>query len=356
MPLKIKHLKNIKRGTEVVYATVPIDEARNLRSEEVMKYLSDVYGSQISNKGRLEGKDSGIFAKNISIEKAITEFAEDQNSKEAFFHTQDNGEKEVTFLGEKYKVLGKADYLTFKKIGKRVLVIPAPFSHDITGKVWGIEGPNIKIGESYNHLIAMLNEGFKEAGGNTNSHKLKHQSRRYPQTGYAVPSEKMGITRGDSYSMTLFQEEGYTGNFEQTSEREKEIANASMYHVVEKARPEQILSLYISLSKNISEEEKEKKMKFYKRELKKYNLPIRFFIHADSSNHDKRIFPKRQDLTSLLSSVIAVAGIISGIFFLSSNLTGNVIGNLTNSTSNFIGVGLLILGLVAGFFWIKRKK
>ena len=48
--------------------------------------------------------------------------------------------------------------------------------------------------------------------------------------------------------------------------------------------------------------------------------------------------------------------IITGIFFLSPNFTGNVIGNMTNSSSNILGVVLLVLGLVGNFFWIRSRK
>ncbi len=55
-------------------------------------------------------------------------------------------------------------------------------------------------------------------------------------------------------------------------------------------------------------------------------------------------------------SLIAVSGILGGIFFLSTNMTGNVIADLTTKTTSFLGAGLLVVGLVAGFFYIKSKK
>ncbi len=57
---------------------------------------------------------------------------------------------------------------------------------------------------------------------------------------------------------------------------------------------------------------------------------------------------------SKLEGELAIIGIAGAIFFLSSNITGNVIGNLTNSTSNIIGAGLLVVGLIAGYFWLKK--
>lgn len=56
-----------------------------------------------------------------------------------------------------------------------------------------------------------------------------------------------------------------------------------------------------------------------------------------------------------LEGSLAVLGIISGIFFLSSNITGNAIANMTNSASSFLGAGLLIVGLIAGAFFLKTK-
>lgn len=61
-------------------------------------------------------------------------------------------------------------------------------------------------------------------------------------------------------------------------------------------------------------------------------------------------------LEKLTKVVISIAGIIAGLFFLSINITGNVIGNLTNSASNFIGLGFLIIGLIAGFSWLKIRR
>jgi len=63
-----------------------------------------------------------------------------------------------------------------------------------------------------------------------------------------------------------------------------------------------------------------------------------------------------KDLTSKLTPVIATLGLLSGIFFLSNNITGNAIADFSTKTSSFLGAGLLVIGLVAGFFWIKKKN
>jgi hypothetical protein len=81
--------------------------------------------------------------------------------------------------------------------------------------------------------------------------------------------------------------------------------------------------------------------------------------HYDSTrNYETREegTPRYHNSSQDISGIMGIIGILAGIFFLSPNLTGNTISNLTNSTSNFLGAGLLVVGLVAGLFWMKQKK
>ena len=70
---------------------------------------------------------------------------------------------------------------------------------------------------------------------------------------------------------------------------------------------------------------------------------------------EMRRLVKERDITQKLSVIIAIGGLALAIFFLSFNLTGNTISDLSAKTTSFIGVGLLIVGLVAGFFWVKSR-
>jgi len=58
---------------------------------------------------------------------------------------------------------------------------------------------------------------------------------------------------------------------------------------------------------------------------------------------------------SITSTTTAIIGLVGGAFFISSNVTGNVIG-LSNTTSSWIGGVLILIGLVALGFWIKNKR
>lgn len=64
---------------------------------------------------------------------------------------------------------------------------------------------------------------------------------------------------------------------------------------------------------------------------------------------------EEKDLTSKLSAIIGITGIGAGLFFLSNNITGNVIGNLTIQSSNIIGLSAFLIGLIGAFFYFKKK-
>jgi hypothetical protein len=56
------------------------------------------------------------------------------------------------------------------------------------------------------------------------------------------------------------------------------------------------------------------------------------------------------------TAVASVFALMSGAFFISSNVTGNAISNLSNATSSWIGGVLLAIGFIALGFWIGKKK
>ncbi|MFH1503326.1 MAG: hypothetical protein ABIE36_01560 [Candidatus Diapherotrites archaeon] len=53
-------------------------------------------------------------------------------------------------------------------------------------------------------------------------------------------------------------------------------------------------------------------------------------------------------------AVLSIGSVLAGIFFLSPNLTGNVIGNMTRSSGNLIGGILFGLGIVGAFFTLRK--
>ena len=54
-----------------------------------------------------------------------------------------------------------------------------------------------------------------------------------------------------------------------------------------------------------------------------------------------------------MTAVVSVLGVLGGILLLSNNITGNVVGNASNITNNWIGIVLLLVGIASGIFWFK---
>lgn len=63
-----------------------------------------------------------------------------------------------------------------------------------------------------------------------------------------------------------------------------------------------------------------------------------------------------KDLTSRVVPVIAIIAIGAGMFFLSNSITGNAIADLSVKTTSWTIIPLMLIGLVASFIWMKRKK
>jgi len=60
-------------------------------------------------------------------------------------------------------------------------------------------------------------------------------------------------------------------------------------------------------------------------------------------------------LESVLGA-FGIIGIVLGLVFLSTNITGNVVSEINFTTTNIIGAVFILLGLICGFFYFKNKK
>jgi hypothetical protein len=52
---------------------------------------------------------------------------------------------------------------------------------------------------------------------------------------------------------------------------------------------------------------------------------------------------------------VALIGLGAGIFFLSPNLTGHSISNLTQVATNIIGGSLFVIGVIGSYFYLKKR-
>jgi len=65
---------------------------------------------------------------------------------------------------------------------------------------------------------------------------------------------------------------------------------------------------------------------------------------------------KEGELAKKAQAIVIIAISLIGMFLISPNITGNVIGNLTLKSPSFLGIGLIIIGLISGFFWLRNNR
>jgi len=88
---------------------------------------------------------------------------------------------------------------------------------------------------------------------------------------------------------------------------------------------------------------------------RKYHIKHRMLPAKDYTiNETKSKFVKKKGLEKTLETLILIC-LGASILLLSSNFTGNVISNLNQKSSNWIGGILFIIGLIGAFVYFKRK-
>jgi hypothetical protein len=313
MSIKIRHYKNEKRETELTYATIPFKKFPFLRS-----YYED-----------LRKASDSIFGGETYIDPRDAKCLNDPNFKEEVIVVQQRGGM-------------TQNYLSITKGSEGFLVRPSPVLHTVwDGYTSNRTKERKELGlTKFDDVLSILRQGFKPRQRSFNSFKKNNREERFNEK-YRNLSKKPGE---DMYVLEIMPHDG-----------EGDSHNYSIKY----ARMRSVVSVNIELDNGGSEQEIEKKMKFYKQQItEKYGVPVRFFISGNGSFEGlTRVFPeKRKSLEQKVSSVVAVGGILGSLFFLGSNLTGNAIANLNFQNSSFLGAGLLIVGLVAGWFWLKGKK
>lgn len=66
-------------------------------------------------------------------------------------------------------------------------------------------------------------------------------------------------------------------------------------------------------------------------------------------------YRKHKGLASKIITTFFAIPLIVGLFFLSANFTGNVIGSLNQTSSNWIGGVLFLIGLVGAFAYFRKR-
>lgn len=95
--------------------------------------------------------------------------------------------------------------------------------------------------------------------------------------------------------------------------------------------------------------ELEEIFKYVKKTLDKYNLHYKVIDTKNSPLEGGK------NLESKLTLIITIVGLAGALFFLSPNLTGNAVANASKTSSNWIGIVLLLIGFVGGYFYFKNR-
>ena len=82
---------------------------------------------------------------------------------------------------------------------------------------------------------------------------------------------------------------------------------------------------------------------------------IHNFYEAQKKKKPNRESGKSK-LEDTAAAVTAIGGILGGLLFLSANMTGKVIAGASVKANSIVGAALLVIGLVAGFFWLRSRK
>lgn len=80
-------------------------------------------------------------------------------------------------------------------------------------------------------------------------------------------------------------------------------------------------------------------------------VPAKYLVGIIDASEER----KKSKLERDIGRMTIIISFLISIFFLSFNLTGNVISNLSLKTSNIIGLIFSFIGLVGGFFYFRNK-
>ena len=105
----------------------------------------------------------------------------------------------------------------------------------------------------------------------------------------------------------------------------------------------------------------EKAIKLASKNGKESSKHIYTDLHRNSKKALTRVTNSKEiKITRKISTAgpltISAFGLSAGLALLSPTITGNAIGNLSIGMTSYLGTGLLIIGLIAGFFWFKYRN
>jgi hypothetical protein len=162
------------------------------------------------------------------------------------------------------------------------------------------------------------------------------------------------IGRWEKEEKKRLREEGYKGEdlkeelYGQMAHREPGSAFSTLLEVAGR-NPDYALNIMKEIG-----DSKKPEIEFHKYLNLKYARPEKSSEGLEKARNELGGHENLEQRTKILP-VISGGSLIIGLLFLSPTITGNVIGISRNITSNLVGSILIVIGLIAGFFWFKKK-
>lgn len=268
-----------------------------------------------------------------------------------------DGAKQALYDQEKIKALVNKYGGKYTDIHTHVLNEAAPSPQDISSFLDSKDAKTM--------IVASVDENTKELQGYFILRKRKKDFREH--LAYKEELRKLD----GNVSKNLESKKAYEAHEKQTSQRSKKWYWQALESVglVSFTRHSDSSNFVFPLPKSLKEERKEG-LDIYSRNMaagrvkeatdvlsQRYNLQTKI-IPARGYFLFETQFKKKQKgrLEEIISAVVAIIGFTGVLFLLSTNLTGNVIGDTNNSGLNWAGIVLFVIGLIGSFFWLKKRK
>ena len=371
MPIRVKKT-GTKRGSIGYVVRVPIKDIEKISDEDVNGVLKRIYGTnkiKISYGGGIVG-----FRDLLNRVRVASKFPDDiqkdlylgRGKREIAAIYYDDFEKRFdknlnAKWDKNFEVINDGKNITFK---------PVVALHGVTGRKYLQRtrdyGPIPAVTRNtYRDLIKILDKGLRKLRTcNDNNVTLKKDKVRFSLSknfdgrgklldeygSWGEESNANGVTMGDVYTVEMIPS---IGSVSEESAR--------------KTSSKDVLGVNIEINSSNFPKVVEEKIKFYQNKIgKRYGLPVRYFLHEHTGRGNqerfprsywenvKRLFPKK-NLEHHVTSVVAIAGFAGSLIFLSSNITGNAIADLSLGVSNWIGGALFLVGVCAAFAYFRRK-
>ena len=142
--IKVRKHRNLERGTELDYVTVPLKEVDFQSPQferEIMALLNKFYG-----EGRITYKVTGYGSEkeNLRFENTIKQFIEDSNKKEMVIRLHELDENGKTKVGPEGEGQYYEQFLTLTKVGERLMIAPTPMIHAISTRIHQVGDHHLK--------------------------------------------------------------------------------------------------------------------------------------------------------------------------------------------------------------------